>query len=132
MQGDAIVGMAVLTATGPEQRLYCVFRKADGRCHVSSIPVAPAGDPRLAQQGRPPLWSYRVDGGVLRCRPSVLERYQLPPPDGAPTGTEGPWVERFHNAYDWDVRFQPVDAEDRPYDQCVAANPEFMKADGTP
>jgi hypothetical protein len=84
---DTIIGIAVLDRSTKPHTLLFLCQHADGHQSVHHIPVRPESEPRANTRE----WEYRIDGGVLHCKPSVW--VQLKPPDA------------FHNEAAWSVRF---------------------------
>ena len=116
---DEIIGIAVLTRTKP-QELIVVCRKANGQAFLQRIPVYGVGEGKPSEQA----WQYQIAGDTLHCTPSVHCRYQLPP--------DGAWITRFHNSYNWSVRFQWADAAEPAavWEEAIAANRDIKFSHG--
>lgn len=103
---DEVIGIAILTRTKP-QELWVVCRKANGNSFMTVIPAYGVGDPKPAEHA----WLYQIVGDVLHITPSLHVRYQLPTDVAVRKGAEE-WVTRFHNGYNWSVKFKWADATD--------------------
>lgn len=111
---DEVIGVAILTRTVP-QELVVVCRKADGNCFRSNIPAYPLGGSKPAEHA----WQYVINGDYLEITPSLHIQYQLPP--------DQTWITRFHNTYNWRVRFQWADSIEPQavWEECRQANPDI-------
>ncbi len=118
---DEVIGIAILTRTKP-QELIVICRKANGRCFMERIPAYGLNDPKPAEHA----WLYQIDNDVLNITPSLHVRYQLPTDVAERKGVEE-WVTRFHNGYNWSVKFKWADAVEPAvvWAEAKAANPDI-------
>ena len=115
---DEIIGVAILTRTKP-QELVIACRKSNGGTFLDRIPVYAPGESKPAEHA----WQYQIAGEILNVTPSVHIRYQLP----QDKAVEAQWITRFHNGFNWSVRFQWASGVEpgEVWEEAKAANPDI-------
>lgn len=97
---DEVVGVAILDKEHSPQRLLVRCRtSSNGYVDTSLIPVYERGTPK-PQTSNGAAWEYTVDGGTLHITPSLHVQSQI----------DNVWQTRFHNQYNWSVKFKVSDS----------------------